>query len=135
ERRIKKFANKRVIGNLIRAGAFDFDEPNRAELLYQLDLSERTKTQIKNNVDIPKLEYDDAVKAQWEMDVLGLYLSVHPMERYGFEPLTSFGDGAQCLQGGEIYDTRIFKDKNNNEMAFIFIDTLFGNVKLLIFSR
>ena len=63
-----------------------------------------------------------------------MYLSNHPMEKYGFKPLSDFNDGQYAMQGGEIYDMRIFKDKNSNEMCFAFINTLYGNIKVLIFS-
>lgn len=134
-RREKSKAKKNVVINLIKAGAFDFDNPNRAELLHQFDMAQRTKTQIKNDEATPIHPYDDKVKAAWEQEVLGMYLSVHPLEKYGFQALDTFDEGDMALQGGEIYDMRVFNDKNDNEMAFVHINTLFGNVKLLLFSR
>lgn len=134
ERRVKKHAKKNVVINLIKAGAFDFDEPNRAELLWRFDMSERTKTQIKEDYQCPKYEWNDKVRAEWEKEVLGMYLSTHPMERYGFKPLDHYPDNGVCVAGGEIYDMRIFNDKNGKEMAFIFANTLHGNVKFLAFS-
>lgn len=38
------------------------------------------------------------------------------------------------MQGGEVSDLKIFNDKNNKEMAFVTIDTLYGNVKTIIFQ-
>ena len=134
ERREKRHIKKNVLVNLIKAGCFDFDNPNRAELLWQVDMSERTKTEVKDNFQCSIYGWNDIIKAEWEKQVLGMYLSTHPMKRYGFKPLSYFHDGQQALQGGEIYDIRIFSDKNKNEMAFIFINTLYGNVKVLIFS-
>lgn len=134
ERREKKHIKKNVLINLIKAGCFDFDNPNRAELLWLVDMSERTKTQIKEEVECPHYTWNDKVKAEWEKEVLGMYLSIHPMERYGFHPLNHFTDGESAIQGGEIYDVKAFKDKNKNDMAFVFINTLYGNVKVLIFA-
>lgn len=134
-RRSKSLAKKNTVINLIKAGAFDFDEPNRATLLWRFDMSQRTKTQIKQEVELPAYEYNDKVKAEWEKEVLGMYLSVHPMEQYGFKPLQHITEGDYGIQGGEIYDVRIFNDKKGNEMAFVHINTLHGNVKLLMFSR
>ena len=134
KRREKRHIRNNVIVNLVKAGCFDFDNPNRAELLWQVDMENRTKTQIKQNHQCPTYTWNDQVKAKWEMEVLGMYLSTHPMEKYGFKPLSDFKDGENCLQGGEIYDVRIFQDKNKKDMAFVFINTLFGNVKILVFA-
>lgn len=134
ERREKKHIKRNVLINLIKAGCFDFDNSNRAELLWKVDMENRTKTQIKDDYQCPIYEWKDSIKAEWEREVLGMYLSVHPMERYGFKPLSNYPDGSQALQGGEIYDMRVFKDKNKNEMAFVFMNTLYGNVKVLIFA-
>lgn len=134
ERREKKFIKQNILVNLIKAGCFDFDNPNRAELLWKVDMSNRTKTQIKEGFECERYEWNDKLKAEWEKDVLGMYLSAHPMERYGFKAIDQFQDGTQCMQGGEVYDVKVFKDKNKNDMAFVFINTLFGNVKILVFS-
>ena len=134
ERKEKRHIKTNVLTNLIKAGSFDFDNPNRAELLWLVDMENRTKTQIKQNYEYPKYDWNDLVKASWEKEVLGMYLSVHPMEKYGFKPLTSIHDGQYGIQGGEIYDLRVFKDKNQNEMAFVFLNTLFGNIKILVFA-
>ena len=67
-------------------------------------------------------------------EVLGMYLSTHPMEKYGFKPLSEFEDNSKCLQGGEITDIAVIKDKNKNEMAFVYIDTLYGNIKVIVFA-
>lgn len=133
-RREKSIIKQNVLVNLIKAGCFDFDNPNRAELLWQVDRLNRTKTQIKKGYEPPQYEWNDRVKAEWERDVLGMYLSVHPMERYGFRPFSSYAEGSQCIAGGEVYDMRVFNDKNGNEMAFVWINTLFGNVKVTIFQ-
>lgn len=134
DRREKSSIKQNVLVNLIKAGCFDFDNPNRAELLWEVDMSNRTKTQIKEEYQCPMYEWNDKIKAEWEKEVLGMYLSIHPMEKYGFKPLEDYADGMPVIQGGEIYDMRVFQDKNKNEMAFVHINTLYGNVKLLCFS-
>ena len=72
-------------------------------------------------------------KANGKKEVLGLYLTTHPMEKYGFKPLNTFADGSYILQGGIIEEIKIFKDKNKHDMAFVNINTLFGNVKIHYF--
>lgn len=134
ERREKKFIRQNVLVNLIKAGCFDFDNPNRAELLWKVDMLNRTKKQIKEGYEPPKYEWNDRIKAEWEKEVLGMYLSVHPMEKYGFKPLDAFKDGGNCLQGGEVYEVKVFKDRNKNDMAFVFVNTLYGNLKVIVFA-
>ena len=134
ERREKRYIRQNVLANLVKAGCFDCFNEDRAELLHLVDMSNRTVGQIKREYVCPKYEYNEVIKSSWEKEVLGMYLSTHPLEKYGFKPLSSLPEGSLVIQGGEIYDVRIFNDKNNNEMAFVFINTLFGNVKLLIFA-
>lgn len=136
-RRDTRHAKKNVVINLIKAGCFDFDNPNRAELLWKFDMSLRTKTQIKNDYQCPTYEWNDKIKAEWEKEVLGMYLSVHPMERYGFRPLDTINDGATGIQGGEVVSVYEFHPQKNPQkpkMAFITINTLFGTVKCISFA-
>jgi DNA polymerase-3 subunit alpha len=134
EVRKKSEIKQNVLVNLIKAGCFDFDNPDRGHLLWLVDMENRTKTQVKKEFVCDKYEFDDKIKAEWEMQVLGTYLSTHPMERFGFKPLTDYKDGESCIQGGEVYDLNIFNDKKGKEMCFAFINTLYGNVKVLVFS-
>jgi len=134
QRREKKHIKKNVLINLIKAGCFDFDEPNRAELLWQVDMANRTKTQIKEGYEPDRYPWDEAIKAEWEKEVLGMYLSTHPLERYGFHPLDHYKEGEYAIQGGEVSSIRVFNDKNKNEMAFANLSTLYGNLKIVIFS-
>ena len=135
ERREKRHVRKNVIISLIKAGCFDFDEPDRGKLMWLLDMDGRSNKQVKDDYQCPTYEYNDRIKANWEKEVLGVYLSLHPMEKYGFKPLDTFPDGGTALQGGEVHEIRIFKDKNKNEMCFAFLSTLFGNLKIIIFSN
>lgn len=137
ERRKKKFIKKNVMVNLIKAGCFDFDNPNRAELLWQFQMSERTKKQINEGYEIPPIEWNEETKREWEKEVLGMYLTSHPMERYGFKPIEHYKDGNQALQGGEvinIYEFHPKKDPKRDKMAFITLNTLYGHLKCVIFS-
>lgn len=136
-RRERRYVKKNVMTNLIKAGAFDFDNPNRAELLWEFEMSERTRTQINNDEQLPRHEWNDEVKCEWEKEVLGMYLSAHPMEKYGFKPLDEYEEGQEALQGGEVSDVFEFhprRDPSNPKMAFVTIDTLFGSVKLVVFA-
>ena len=120
ERRIRKDIKNNTLENLIKAGCFDCFEENRALLL----------SKVKGET----YPWNEHTKLMWEKEVLGLYLSSHPMEKYGFYQLSKYGDREEALQGGEIIEiTRVF-DRNNNEMAFVMLDTLYGIVKVVVFS-
>lgn len=138
ERRDKSVVKKNVVINLIKAGAFDFLTHDRAILLWEFDMYNRTKTQNKEGYQCPHYDWDDDIKMAWEKEVLGMYLSQHPMEKYGFKKLDEFPDGAYCIQGGEVisvYEFHPKKNPQNPKMAFININTLWGHVKCTIFAR
>jgi DNA polymerase-3 subunit alpha len=139
-RKDTRIIKKNIIVNLIKAGCFDFDEPKRDELMWQYDMSLRKKTQIKNEFQCDRYNYDDNMKMAWEMDVLGMYLSMHPMEKYGFKPLDVYTDGerGKALQGGEVVEVNDFhprKDPKNPKMAWVTVNTLYGVLKVVIFAR
>jgi DNA polymerase-3 subunit alpha len=137
-RRVTNKVNKACVVNLIKAGAFDSLNPNRDVLMWEFDMSQRKKTDIKNGVETPRYEYDDKVKMLWEKEVLGMYLSAHPMERYGFKNIEEYEDGKVALQGGEIAEVYAFHPQKNPakpKMAWVTINTLFGNVKVVVFAR
>lgn len=134
ERRVKSQVKTNTVEALIKAGCFDFDNPNRAELLWKLDMANRTNRQIKEDFQCEKYKYSDKIKAGWERDVLGLYLSSHPLEKYGFESIEGKQNDQSVVVGGEISEVAVIRDKNKNEMAFIQLDTLFGNIKVIVFA-
>ena len=103
--------------------------------MWRFEMSLRTKTQIKNNVQLDKIEYTDDVKRAWEKEVLGMYLTSHPMERYSFKPFTDYGNDSTALVGGEIMDVETRLDKNKKEMAFVNVNTLHGTVRVLVFQK
>lgn len=134
EKRSTSSVSKKVITNLIKAGAFDSIDEDRATLMWKFDMMNRTKTKIKNEFVCEQYEYNDKIKSQWEYEALGLYLTAHPLEKYGFNNINTFPEGGVALQGGQIYDIKETIDKNGNKMAFIFINTLFGNIKTIAFA-
>jgi DNA polymerase-3 subunit alpha len=130
--------NKACVINLVKAGAFDSFNGNRADLLWEFDMSQRKKTQIKNGFQCDRYEYDDTIKLNWEKEVLGMYLSAHPMEKYGFKNIESYDENNNIIQGGEVSEVYAFHPQKNPEkpkMAWVTLNTLYGNVKVVIFAR
>lgn len=114
--------------NLIKAGAFDFQDTNRVELINKayelLGIKDRNKD----------VKYTDKVKWAYEKESLGLYLSSHPLDRFHYRPFTERNDGETVTTAGEVSKLEIKKDKKGKDMAFITLDTKYGPVRCLIFS-
>ena len=135
ERRKKQDIRANVLVNLVKAGCFDFDEPRREYLLWLIDMQDRSKKEIKEDFQCPTYAVDHTTYSKWEKEVLGAYLSTHPMEKYGFKDFfTEYKEGDRCIIGGEVVSTHFFKDKRGNLMCFASIETLFGTIKTIVFS-
>ena len=167
--------NKRTIENFIKAGALDGLEGNRRQkmMIYGslLDaLNQEKKTTMAGQmtlfdiapeedkadyeIKLPNVEeYDKEVLLGFEKEVLGIYISGHPLEEY-MERLkkntnavtTDFvldeetgtlkvSDGAKVRIGGMITDKVIKYTKSNKAMAFITLEDLVGTVEIIIFPK
>ena len=174
ERNISQ-VNKRAIENFIKAGAFDCLEGNRKQkmLVYtqiidsinqekkssmvgQMSLFDIVSEEDKKDFEIrmPNVEeYDKELMLNFEKEVLGIYLSGHPLEKYStlmekmitartsdFQPDEEMGvskvyDGQKVIVGGLIADKTIKYTKNNKVMAFLTLEDLIGTVEVVIFPR
>ena len=167
--------NKRTIENFIKAGALDGLEGNRRQkmmiygsLLDALNQEKKTtmagqmtlfdiapeEDKAEYEIKLPDVEeYDKEVLLGFEKEVLGIYISGHPLEEY-MERLkkntnavtTDFvldeetgtlkvTDGARVRIGGMITDKVIKYTKNNKAMAFITLEDLVGTVEIIIFPK
>ena len=98
-------------------------------------------------------EYDKEMILAFEKEVLGIYLSGHPLERFSgmmekmisakttdFQPDEETGlpkvlDGQKVIIGGMITDKTIKYTKNNKIMAFFTLEDLVGTVEIVVFPR
>ena len=167
--------NKRTIENFIKAGALDGLEGNRRQkmmiygsLLDALNQEKKTtmagqmtlfdiapeEDKAEYEIKLPNVEeYDKEVLLGFEKEVLGIYISGHPLEEY-MERLkkntnavtTDFvldeetgtlkvSDGAKVRIGGMIIDKVIKYTKSNKAMAFITLEDLVGTVEIIIFPK
>ena len=158
--------NKRVLESLIMSGSLDSIEGNRAENFLSVDDAIKYGHQMqtetnRNQVDLfgSKSEQNDLIKVpilqpaqnwsekeslQKEAEVLGLYVSGHPLLEHSedLEEFTtiSFDEEQEISKndtitiGGMI--TRIVKrfDKRNRQMAFFDMDCLGGHAEIVTFS-
>lgn len=167
--------NKRAIENFIKAGALDCLEGNRHQkmIVYsqitdsvnqekkhtmagQLSLFDIVSEEDKKDFEIrmPNVpEFDKEQILSYEKEVLGIYLSGHPLEKYrammdktisarttDFQPDEETGlprvtDGQKVIIGGMITDKTIKYTKNNKVMAFLTVEDLVGTVEVVVFPR
>ena len=161
-----RIVNRKPMESLIKAGAFDrFGD--RATLLHNLDLllafaarlqrqANSGQTDIFGNqqdalADGPRLELqapagaaDNSQQLLWERELLGLYLSQHPLELFETilgektVPLNELGvehDGKSVSVGGAITDVREITTRNGQKMAFVKLEDRFGEIEAVLFPN
>ena len=122
----------------------------------QMTLFDIASDDIKEEFEIkmPDLEeYDKEEFLALEKEVLGVYISGHPLEKYtellkknvtaGCRDFmldeethkVTVADGAMVIIGGMITDKTIKYTRNNQTMAFITIEDLLGSVEVIVFAR
>ena len=162
--RIKdKNLNKKSLESLIKCGALDvFDE--RGILIANIDnLLEyhRERMNASKNQDslfglmadtstLPVLRLVNAPAATqkdkllWEKELLGLYISGHPLEAYknkllsvktSIEKLPSLREGDQAVIAGIVEEIRDVLTKGNERMVFMRLADLSGAIEVAIFPR
>ena len=173
--RLTGTVNKRAIENFIKAGALDCLEGNRRQkmMVYgrivdsiaqekknsmagQMSLFDLVSDEDKKDFEIrmPDVEeYDPEMVLAFEKEVLGIYLSGHPLEKYrgmmekmissrtaDFQQDEETGiprvvDGQKVIVGGMITDKNIKYTKTNKVMAFLTLEDLVGTVEIVAFPR
>lgn len=167
--------NKRALENFIKAGAFDCFGGTRKQFMSvyvqiidsihrdkknnmagQISLFDLVSEDKKEEFDIklPNVgEYSKEMILAFEKEVLGIYVSGHPLEEYqdlwekhisattaDFElqeetEVTKVMDGQKVIIGGMITDKKIKYTKNDKIMAFLNVEDLVGNVEVIVFPR
>jgi DNA polymerase-3 subunit alpha len=154
-----KNLNKKSMESLIKAGAFD-ELGERQQLLYNLErLSEWSKENQKNKINgqkglFEKINFNDHIKLtsakpatnfeklSWEKELLGLYVSSHPLEDFrdilnkkttGLNKIKSAFSGQKVLVGGIISGVKKIITKTGKPMLFIKLEDLTGKVEVVVF--
>lgn len=175
ERMAGKEVNKRVIEHFIKSGAFDslggtrkqfmvvyiqlmdqVSQERKYSMTGQMSLFDMVGEDQKAEFDVqlPDVgEYEKETRLSFEKEVLGVYLSGHPMEEYeerwrkgitrttlDFQldeetGRTKVHDGVKETIGGIISGKTIKYTKNNKTMAFLTIEDLAGTVEVVVFPR
>lgn len=169
--------NKRQIESLIKCGAFDFLKVRRSQLMaiYEKTI-DTVVNQKKRNIegqfslfddavsvnmdltqddDMPNLpEYNEKVLLAMEKEMMGVYLSGHPLSEYEKElennattntseiaevrepdESSQLSDGSRVVIGGIIIKKQNKITKNNNMMAFITLEDLYGTIEGIVFPK
>ena len=171
----KNVLNKRTIENLIKAGALDtlggtrkqfmsiyvqivdhVTQEKKNSMVGQMTLFDLVSEDQKEEFQIrmPDVgEYSKETLLAFEKEVLGIYVSGHPLEAYEEKWKKSISattadfqldeetghtkvhDGAKEIIGGMITEKTIKHTKTNQMMAFITVEGLLGTVEVVVFPR
>ena len=160
--------NRKAWESLIKSGAFD-DMGDRSDLLFNLDsiTSFASKLQkeaasgqtnlfgmlggddaasVQSTLHLQKapVKHDDKERLMWERELLGLYISAHPLDRYETylseqtQPLTQLVpeyDSRMMTVGGIISIVRTIVTKSGSKMAFVGIEDKFGEGEIIVFPN
>lgn len=170
-----KEVNRRTVENFIKSGAFDSFPTNRRQMMMVYgqimdQAAQKKKTEFAGQmslfdfaaeedkaafkVKVPEVsEYGKEELLAFEKEVLGFYISGHPLEEYeeqwkrgishvttdflppeeGEEPRVR--DGERAVVGGMITSKTMKATKNNKMMAFITVEDLVGTVEVIVFPK
>ena len=170
----EKDVNRRTVENFIKAGALDCLEGTRKQLMSvyvrilddlqsskkndmagQMSLFDIADEEDKKDYEIrmPDVgEYPEELKLAFEKEVLGIYVSGHPLQAYeGLwrshvtasasdfvleeETESRLTDRQKAVIGGLVSEKKIKYTKNDQVMAFLTIEDMTGNVEVIVFPR
>ena len=175
ERTSSKDINKRMVENFIKSGAFDSFGAKRKQLMMIYErvmesVSKEKKTMMSGQmslfdfvgeeekkeyeIQLPKVEeYEKEEMLAMEKEVLGIYISGHPLEKYEAQwrrqitattadfmidedtGLCKLKDGERKTIGGLISAKTVKYTKTNKTMAFLTVEDLVGNVEVVVFPN
>lgn len=167
--------NKRIIESFIKAGAMDSFDGNRRQKnqVYPMivdNILQKRKKSMAGQMSLFDIVSDEDVKADFEIrmpnisefpkaelltmekEIIGHYVSGHPMEEYqakwkkhatrntmefaiNDEGQCDVEDGIRETIGGMITDVTIKTTKTNKVMAFFNIEDLYGTVSVIVFPK
>jgi len=164
-----RLVNRRVIESLIKAGAFDSLALPRAHLLAQADaaleagqrvqrdraegqasffddLLPKAPVQTRAEPMAPVLEeWPDDQRLAYEKEVLGFYVSGHPLAQYAglveslgvttAADLAAKGHGAKITLVGHVAALKETATKSGNRMAFLTLEDMTGTVEVTVFPE
>ncbi|MDO4872245.1 MAG: DNA polymerase III subunit alpha [bacterium] len=160
--------NKKAWDSLIMTGAFD-EFGTRSDILYNLEkiqsygakiqkealsgqtdlfslAGEEEVAELEVGIDLPAApqQHTDKEKLTWERDLLGLYISAHPLDKYNdyfreqTNPLSSITPakhGGAATVGGMVSDVRTIITKSGTKMAFVKLEDKISEGEVIVFPN
>ena len=166
--------NRRAIENFIKAGALDsFGATRKQMMMVYPSIVDQVSAEKKNNmsgqmslfdlaaeedkeqyeIQLPNVgEYDKGTLLGFEKEVLGVYISGHPLMEYAklLQKVTNHSasdfvmdddgntivkDKENVVIGGMVTAITVKTTKNNQLMAFLTLEDLKGTVEIIIFPK
>ena len=156
--------NKKAWESAIKTGTFDSLGHSRSDLLYNLEAVQAYGSKIQKDVGsgqtdlfgmmgeagaIPEVEikpapvqHPEKEQLLWERDLMGLYLSAHPLDKYDtyFEEQThpmslvsAENDNKEVVVGGIITNVRTILTKKGDKMAFVKMENKSSEIEFIVF--
>ena len=157
--------NKKSWESVIKTGGFD-SFADRSDLLFNLEKIQAYGNKMQKDAangqtdlfgamgaaaEVPEVEiqaaptkYSEKEQLMWERDLMGLYISSHPLDKYDtyFEeqtmPINEIKpnlDGAEVIVGGIITNVRSLVTKSGSKMAFIKIEDKMTEIEVIVFPK
>ncbi|HHV05173.1 MAG TPA: DNA polymerase III subunit alpha [Anaerolineaceae bacterium] len=156
-----RVVGKRALECLIKVGALDSFGPRVALLRSLEQISNASASHFKAvdmgqmalfgaSPDAPgqiklstKVKSDSTEELEWERELLGLYISDHPLSKlmrhishrlsHNSNQFTDIEDGANITVGGMVKRMRSLVTKKGDDMAFVTLEDSFGEIELVLF--
>ena len=161
-----RVVNRKVLESLIKCGAFDSFKLKRAQIMEMVDQlletgsrvqKDRSKGQlslldglggdenlIQNSGRVPNVEeWPESQLLAYEREMLGFYVSTHPLARYEkmlktyatttTANLAELGDQASVAIGGIVNTIKEIVTKKGDKMAFVGFEDLTGSCEVVVF--
>ncbi|TET63605.1 DNA polymerase III subunit alpha [Candidatus Aerophobetes bacterium] len=162
-----QMVNKRVIQSLIRCGAFDCLSGHRSQNLAVMDQATEEASLVQRDRQRGQLSFLEALegsekisptqrfpsieevpgrrKLLWEKELLGIYVSGHPLDRYrkrithylanSVRDLRTMKEGSRVRVIGVVNNLTLKRDRKGKMMAFLRLEDLTSEIEVVTFSR
>ncbi len=157
--------NKKAWESLIKTGGFD-SLGDRSDLLFNLDIIQAFASKVQKdalssqtglfdgiedasskltiNLQPAPVKSTDKERLVWERELLGLYISAHPLDSYeaylaeqtvSLDQVVAEMDGKNITAGGIISTIRVIVTKGGKRMAFIRLEDKGGEIEVIVFPN
>ncbi|MFN2621533.1 MAG: DNA polymerase III subunit alpha [Chthoniobacterales bacterium] len=160
-----RVANKKILENLIKCGAFDFLGRERAELFACIDESmaaaaasqrDRASGQVSLFDDMPApaskptsrrvIPWTEHEKMSYEKELLGFYVTGHPLDAYAnvladgkYQTITSLNELADRasfkIAGAIVQVDKKFTKKEGKPFAVVFLEDLTATLEVVLWNE